>query len=167
VVSVIAAAGLLAGGGLAVFGLPPVDLHGPLHYLGMMDPFCGGTRGMHALMSGDLATAWRYNPITFPLVIGAVAVLVRHLVGLASGRWLNVATGNRRVLWSITVVAFVALGINQQLHADLLRTPPGRFSIVSIFLLPLLYVALGMAVYLLVYLRVRHGARARASGHNP
>lgn len=30
---------------LAVVGLPPVDIHGPLHYLGIMGPTCGMTRG--------------------------------------------------------------------------------------------------------------------------
>ena len=29
---------------MAVFGLPPVDLYGPFHRFGIMDPLCGGTR---------------------------------------------------------------------------------------------------------------------------
>jgi hypothetical protein len=32
----LAADGLLAAGVLALVGLPPVDLHGPLHYLEIM-----------------------------------------------------------------------------------------------------------------------------------
>jgi hypothetical protein len=41
----LAVAGLAAGGAMAIFGLPPVDLHGPLHYAGIMDPLCGGHVG--------------------------------------------------------------------------------------------------------------------------
>jgi len=37
---------------LAAVGLPPVDLHGPLHYLGVMDPLCGMTRGTVAVLRG-------------------------------------------------------------------------------------------------------------------
>ncbi len=29
---------------MAVFGLPPVDPHGPFHRFGIMDPLGGGTR---------------------------------------------------------------------------------------------------------------------------
>jgi len=36
-----AAAALAAAAGMAVFGLPPVDLHGLLHHVGIMDPLCG------------------------------------------------------------------------------------------------------------------------------
>ncbi|WP_156184822.1 DUF2752 domain-containing protein [Allosalinactinospora lopnorensis] len=81
--------GLVLGGLMAVFGLPPIDIHGPLHYLGIMDPGCGGTRSVWAAMRGDLAMSWRYNPIGIPLVVGAVATLLRLLVGVATGRWLN------------------------------------------------------------------------------
>ncbi|MFP3988669.1 DUF2752 domain-containing protein [Streptomyces sp. E11-3] len=70
-------AGLAAGTAMAVFGLPPVDLHGPLHYLGVMGPLCGGTRGVHAALLGDFGTAWRYNPLSVVLVVGAVAFVAR------------------------------------------------------------------------------------------
>jgi hypothetical protein len=53
----LAAAGLVATGLLAVVGLPPVDLHGPIHYLGVMDPLCGMTRGSRLVTRGDLAGA--------------------------------------------------------------------------------------------------------------
>jgi hypothetical protein len=58
----LAAAGLLAAGVLAVVGLPPVDLHGPLHRLGIMDPLCGMTRGVVAVLRGQLGRAVAYNP---------------------------------------------------------------------------------------------------------
>lgn len=42
----LAAGGLLVGVVLAVSGPPRIDLHGPLHHLGIMDPMCGMTRGV-------------------------------------------------------------------------------------------------------------------------
>jgi hypothetical protein len=42
----LAAGGLLVGAALAVTGLPAIDLHGPQHHLGIMDPVCGMTRGV-------------------------------------------------------------------------------------------------------------------------
>lgn len=67
-----AAGGLLAAGGLAVVGLPPLDLHGPLHYLGIMDPLCGMTRGTVAVLQGQLGRAVAYSPASPMLVVGAV-----------------------------------------------------------------------------------------------
>jgi hypothetical protein len=43
----IALGGLAVSLGLAIFGLPHADIHGLLHYVGVMDPFCGGTRSMY------------------------------------------------------------------------------------------------------------------------
>ena len=40
--TLLAVAGLAIALGMAVFGLPPVDLHGPLHRVGIMDPLCEG-----------------------------------------------------------------------------------------------------------------------------
>jgi hypothetical protein len=42
--TIVVSAGLLVAATLAVFGLPPVDIHGPTHYVGIMDPLCGMTR---------------------------------------------------------------------------------------------------------------------------
>jgi hypothetical protein len=151
-----AAGGLLVGGLMAVFGLPPVDVHGPLHYAGVMDPLCGGTRSVHALMVGDLMEAWRYNPISFPLVFGAAGVLVRQVVGLGAGWWVNVSVADRKVFWAVVTVLLVALEVNQQLHADLLRTSPGRFW----FVVPLIYALAGVGSYLLARRQWRAGRPA-------
>jgi hypothetical protein len=72
----LAAAGLLAAGVLAVVGLPPVDLHGPLHRLGIMDPLCGMTRGTVALLHAQLGQAVAYNPASPLLVAGALLAWV-------------------------------------------------------------------------------------------
>ncbi|WP_157840049.1 DUF2752 domain-containing protein [Streptomyces megasporus] len=120
----MAAVGITAGAVMAVVGLPPVDLHGPLHYLGVMGPLCGGTRGVHAMMSGQWDEAWRYNPLSLVLVPGAVLALVRETVGRVSGRWLNLRVTHRRAALVLGLLPAAALTINQQAHADLLRTGP-------------------------------------------
>lgn len=124
-VTLAAVAGLVLGAAMAVFGLPPVDLHGPNHYVGIMSPTCGATRSVWAAMSGDWAMSWRYNPIGIPLVLGAAAVLVRAAVGAATGRWLNVDIRAPRTLLVITAAGTVALWIRQQLNADLVGPRPG------------------------------------------
>jgi hypothetical protein len=116
----LAAGGLLVAGVLAVVGLPPVDLHGPLHYLGIMDPLCGMTRGTVAVVRGQLGRAVAYNPASPLLVAGAVLMLGRWVVGRLTGRWLE-GVHPGRVIWGIGVVALLVLWVNQQAHAALLR----------------------------------------------
>jgi hypothetical protein len=120
----IALTGLVIAALLAVFGLPPVDLHGPLHYLGVMDPLCGGTRSVYLTLHGQLRDAVRYNPAGPALVAGAVAVLVRAAVGRVSGYWVGIHVP-RRIVIPVAVAALVALEVNQQLHVVLLTQPWG------------------------------------------
>ena len=115
---------LAIAGTMAVFGLPPIDLHGPLHKVGIMDPFCGGTRAARYTAQGDLAQAWRYNPLSILIVIGAALAILRSAIGLVARRWVTIAlawTPTRR-RWTIGVVValLVVLEIRQQLRADLL-----------------------------------------------
>ncbi|MQA03900.1 MAG: DUF2752 domain-containing protein [Streptosporangiales bacterium] len=121
----VALGGLVLGGAMAVFGLPPIDMHGPLHrFFGIMDPLCGGTRGVRYAMRGEWGLAWAYNPVSIPLVVGAIALVARHAVGKLSGRWLNVRLALPRwVLILLIVLPLVVLEINQQLHAALLMGP--------------------------------------------
>lgn len=107
---------------LAVVGLPRADIHGPLHYLGVMDPFCGGTRSVYLTMHGRLTEAVRYNPAGPLLVLTAIAMLARALAGWATGHWLTLRV-SRWILVPIVVVALIALEVNQQLHAALLTQP--------------------------------------------
>jgi hypothetical protein len=116
----LAAGGLLVAGVLAVVGLPPVDLHGPLHHLGVMDPLCGMTRGTVAVLRGQLEVAWAYNPASPLLVAGATLALGRWVVGRLIGRWLTVHVRSSRVAWAVGAVAVLALSVNQQAHAALL-----------------------------------------------
>jgi len=116
----VAVAGLLAAAALAVVGLPPVDLHGPLHHLGVMDPFCGGTRALRLTARGDLIGAWRWNPLSPLLAAGAAAYLTRTGVGLATGRWLNLRVATDRRLWIPLLLAIGTLEIRQQALAPIL-----------------------------------------------
>src|SRR6266487_3544477 len=95
----------------AVTGPPPLDLHGPLHYLGIMDPLCGMTRGVLWTLRGRLERAWAYNPASLLLVAGALAVLVRAGVGWLTGRWLTVTLGHARRPWSRLLPALALIAV--------------------------------------------------------
>ncbi len=114
--TLVGIAGALA---LRILGLPPVDLHSPLHYLGLMDPLCGMTRAVRALARGDIGNALEYNPASLALALGAVLVLTRTALGLLAHRWIAIRV-SRRPLWILVAVGLLALWVNQQLHADLL-----------------------------------------------
>lgn len=107
---------------LAVVGLPPVDLHGPLHYFGIMDPLCGGTRSVYLTTHGHLAAAIQYNPAAPLVPLVTVALLARAFVGRVFGWWITPSRPRRAVV-VCAVAALVALEINQQLHAELLTSP--------------------------------------------
>jgi Protein of unknown function (DUF2752) len=117
-----AAGGLLVAAVLAVTGPPPpVDLHSPLHrWYGIMDPACGMTRGVIAVLRGRLGQAWAYNPASLLVVPGAIAVLVRAAAGRLTGRWLDVRFHPTRLFWLLTTAVLLALWVNQQRHAALL-----------------------------------------------
>lgn len=119
----IAGAVLVVGAGIAAWGLPPVDLHGPLHYAGIMDPFCGGTRGLRYALRGQVAEAWRYNPLSLAVVAVAVAVLARTGIGRLTGRWVTVQVTSRPVVVVAVALALIALEIRQQSLAPLLLQP--------------------------------------------
>jgi hypothetical protein len=121
-VDVDCVAGLVIAVLLAIVGLPRVDIHGPLHYLGVMDPLCGGTRSVYLTMHGHLRDALRYNPASPMLVLAAAALLMRTALGRATGYFLSVHVPRRHLI-PVMVVALVALEVNQQLHAGLLTQP--------------------------------------------
>ncbi len=107
----VAVAAILAAFGLALFGLPPVDIHSQLHHVGVMDPLCGMTRAARALALGDLTRAWAYNPGIFALALAAGFLLVRALIGAVTGNWLAGV---------VVLSAVAALWLNQQINAALL-----------------------------------------------
>lgn len=123
-VTAIAFVGFVAAAAMAMFGLPPVDLHGPFHRLGIMDPLCGGTRAARFTAVGQWGLAWEYNPLGIVTVLGAAAATARTAVGVLAGRWLTADLSwtprRRRLALGVLAVLLIALEMRQQLRADLL-----------------------------------------------
>lgn len=111
---------MVGASALATLGLPPVDIHSPLHFIGIMDPLCGMTRATRALALGDLATAIRYNPASPLLPLGAALVLARALIGWRTGRWLGFVIRWRRSAAVLAIVLVALLWWHQQANAELL-----------------------------------------------
>ena len=124
VLTATALAAIAIAGTMALIGLPAVDLHGPLHKLGIMDPFCGGTRAARYTAQGRLGDAWRYNPLSIFIVAGSVLLMARTALGLIGRRWMNLSLRltpqARRALRWTAFALLVALEIRQQMRADLL-----------------------------------------------
>jgi len=118
----LVAAGAVFAFGLAGYLLPrSADfVHAFEHGLGFMAPTCGLTRAGLALLSGDPATAWTYNPAIFLVAPPAVAMLGRFAVGSVTGRWLTVRVQAGPVGRALGVALVVALWLNQQAHFALL-----------------------------------------------
>lgn len=140
--------GLAVAAAMAVFGLPPIDLHGPQHHLGIMSPTCGGTRAARLTAQGRLGEAWAYNPLGIAAVLGAAAVTIRATLGLTTGRWANVGftwtPRRKRIVLTLVVVLGIALEVRQQLRADLLMSgtePRGLWASVSVGLVGVLLLA--------------------------
>lgn len=114
-------AGLAAAFAMALFGLPPIDLHGPLHRIGVMDPMCGMTRATRLLALGQIREAARYNPASVLLPLLATGTLARSAVGRRTGRWLTVHPLGSKVLAAILAVGVALLWVRQQSMVDLLR----------------------------------------------
>jgi hypothetical protein len=104
--------------------LTPIDLHGPLHYLDVVDPLCGRTRAARYTMLGDWRLAWQYNPLGIVAVLGSAAVVGRAIIGVITGRWLSatsVWTPRRsRLVVAVLLVLLAVLEVRQQLLAPLL-----------------------------------------------
>lgn len=123
----IAAIGLAVSVVMASFGLPPIDLHGPLHRVGIMDPLCGGTRAARLTAQGHLLEAWRYNPLGILATTGAGLMTARLAAGVVMRRWVNIRvawTPKRiRLAFTVMAIAIVVLEIRQQGRSDLLLRP--------------------------------------------
>ena len=73
---------------LAMIGGSPIDVPMPSHLVGVVTPTCGLTRGTTALVRGDAALAWSYNPAAFVAAGLGVAGLARALIGVTL-LWIN------------------------------------------------------------------------------
>jgi hypothetical protein len=118
--TLLAVAGVVLGALMATFGLPPVDIHGPLHFDGVMDPLCRATRAVRYAFRVEWALSWRYNPLGVVLAIGGILLLIRAAAGLTTGRWLTVRIRWSRWLLIALGILVVALEIRQLARADLL-----------------------------------------------
>ncbi len=121
----LASVALLAvAAGTAAFGLPPVDLHPPTHWFGVMDPFCGGTRAARYAALGEWGRAWTYNPLGVFTVVGVAGLTLRAAVGLATRRWVSLSVvwsvRGRRAAELVALLLLIALQARQQSRADLL-----------------------------------------------
>jgi len=116
----LAGVGLVAALLMAVFGQPPYGFHGPLHYLGIMSPTCGMSRGVMWFTRGNLALAWEYNPASLLVVPAGAVVIIRTMFGRFTGRWPNLSFRWNWWILGLLLAAVVALTVRQQLHADLL-----------------------------------------------
>ena len=118
--------GLAFAAAMAIWGLPSVDLHGPFHRIGVMDPLCGGTRAAYLAMRGELRRAWVYNPLGILAVGAALVATARVCLRVIAGRWVNVTLAltprGRRFVYAVLVVLMIALEIRQQLRADYLMS---------------------------------------------
>ncbi len=83
-VAATCATGLALGG---VYLLAGVGIPCPfLALTGWQCPFCGGTRLVAALMSGQIARAWSFNPLLLVVGVGLAIRSAGWLVDLARGR---------------------------------------------------------------------------------
>lgn len=125
--------GLLAiAGGMAALGLPPIDLHGPNHWFGIMDPLCGGTRAARYTALGEWGLAWKYNPLGIVTVLAVGLLVLRASVGVLTRRWIALdITWTKRGRWATVILVaplLIALEVRQQGRADLLMA--GTFTLV-------------------------------------
>lgn len=114
-------AGGLGALALALLVLPPIDIHGPLHYVGIMGPLCGMTRAVRSITRGDVATAMRFNPAVWLLPLATGVVIARTLWGRLTGRWLEASIRWKHPMVAVPLMAAILiLTIRQQAHVDLL-----------------------------------------------
>ena len=128
----LASIGLLAiAAGMAALGLPPVDLHGPNHWVGIMDPLCGGTRAARYTALGELGLAWKYNPLGILTVVAVGLLVLRASVGVLTRRWVVLditwTRRGRRAAVTVAALLLIALETRQQGRADLLMA--GTFTL--------------------------------------
>lgn len=86
----------------------------PTWALDVVAPTCGLTRASTALARVDLGLAWAFNPAAFLL-----AGVARWVVGRTRHVCISVTFHLTRLGWFVALGLFIQLGINQQLHEDL------------------------------------------------
>jgi hypothetical protein len=110
--------GLVAAALLALIGGMPFDLPMPTHGIGLVTPTCGLTRGSTALIRGDAALAWRYNPASLAVIAFGIFGLARAAIGFTTKRWLNLSVRLSPAAWIALAVVFAILWVHQQGNAE-------------------------------------------------
>ncbi len=107
---------LLLAAILGYFAVSPALPDFPLcpfrHFLGSSCPTCGTTRSVWAILHGNFAAAWGFNPIGFVVVVALIRRLPTLL--LPKVRWIQIANGD--VPNVLLLAAFFALGYAQLCH---------------------------------------------------
>jgi hypothetical protein len=110
--------GLATAVALAAIGGLPFDIPMPTYRLGVVTPTCGLTRGSTAIARGDFMLAWRYNPMSFVVIIVGAIGVVRTAVGATTQRWVTMSCTRSRTAWVLIGIAIAAFWLYQQSNAD-------------------------------------------------
>lgn len=65
---------------------------------------CGTTRGVLALLAGDLWRAWTCNPLIFTILAAAAVLLAMRLI-FARGLRLELTRREKRLAWALVLAA--------------------------------------------------------------
>ena len=98
--AVLAVGGTAAAAGMLYFFAPTEHAFYPrcvFHTLtGLACPGCGSLRAVHSLLHGELATAFRFNPLLLTVLpVAAIASVARHFLGSRPARpvWIWLLLG--------------------------------------------------------------------------
>jgi hypothetical protein len=121
----LAVVGGLFAGGLALSALfATTGIGVPCPFLaltGWQCPLCGGTRMGAALLNGDLAAAYAFNPLVLVALIGLGAVAVAWAVEFAGGPAVGPPRRVRRRLQRIPAVLWPLLAMLVAVGYTMLR----------------------------------------------
>ncbi|MBC8031970.1 MAG: DUF2752 domain-containing protein [Pyrinomonadaceae bacterium] len=70
---------------------------------GFACPGCGSTRGMHALLHGDVLTAFKFNPFMMLALPFLIYVLVRHTNAVMRDQPINRNRLDAKYIWMMFV----------------------------------------------------------------
>ncbi len=74
-----------------------------LSLTGYQCPGCGSQRAIHALLHGDIASAWHFNAILFVFIPAVAVLLVAEIKREKWGRFYA-KVNSRLMIWGATIV---------------------------------------------------------------
>ena len=69
-------------------------------------PTCGGSRGLHSFLSGDIINGWMFNPLLFTVLIAWGAILTVRGITARSVR-LHFSSAGKKIAWVAAIILFV------------------------------------------------------------